>query len=85
MANVVSNLALSKKTRRVENLFALMLYRLRAGVDGPEVPDYAIDFHLKSGKAIGRDLKHYYEEASKLVNEDVSFQVPIDELRKLSE
>jgi replication-associated recombination protein RarA len=85
VANVVSNLSLSKKTRRVENLFALMLYRLRAGEEGPEVPDYAIDFHLKSGKAIGRDLKHYYDEASKLVNEDESFRVSIDELRKLSE
>lgn len=62
VANVVSSFSLSKKTRCVENLFALMLYRLRDGGPSPEVPDYAIGFHLKSGKAIGRDLAHYLQE-----------------------
>jgi len=82
VANAISACALSKKTRHVESLYALMLYRLRQGEPGPEVPDYAIDHHLVSGKRLGRDLKHYYEVASHLENEDMDFHVPTDELRK---
>jgi cytoplasmic iron level regulating protein YaaA (DUF328/UPF0246 family) len=32
----------------------------------PEIPDYAIDMHTKRGKEMGRDLKHFYDEASKV-------------------
>lgn len=35
----------------------------------PEIPDYAIDMHTKRGKEMGRDLRHFYDEASKVAPE----------------
>ncbi len=32
----------------------------------PEIPDYAIDMHTKRGQEMGRDIKHFYDEASKV-------------------
>jgi replication-associated recombination protein RarA len=30
----------------------------------PEIPDYAIDMHTRRGHEMGRDLEHFYQEAS---------------------
>ncbi len=33
-----------------------------------EIPDYAFDQHTKKGKAMGRGIKHFWEEGAKLEN-----------------
>ena len=33
-----------------------------------EVPDYALDMHTKRGRQLGRGLKHFFDESSRLVD-----------------
>lgn len=33
----------------------------------PEIPDYALDMHTRRGQAMGRDVVHFLEEASKVI------------------
>ncbi len=35
----------------------------------PEIPEYAIDMHTKRGAEMGKDLKYFYEEGSKVAPE----------------
>lgn len=35
----------------------------------PEIPDYAIDMHTQRGKEMGRDVRHFVEEAAKIIPE----------------
>lgn len=32
-----------------------------------EVPDYALDMHTKKGRELGRDIVHFYQEASRVI------------------
>ena len=34
-----------------------------------EIPDHALDAHTSRGKSLKRGMKHFYEEARLLVNE----------------
>lgn len=73
LAFIIVYLARSKKTRYSNDLFSQMKFQLREGSLRPEIPDYAVDFHLPEGRQIGRDYLHYLLEASLLTNEDDSF------------
>jgi hypothetical protein len=32
----------------------------------PTIPEYAIDMHTARGQAMGRDVKHFYEEGARI-------------------
>ena len=32
----------------------------------PQIPDYALDMHTAAGQAMGRDRRHFFEEASRV-------------------
>ncbi len=34
-----------------------------------QVPEYALDLHTQKGRAMGRDIVHFYQEASKVIPE----------------
>ena len=36
-----------------------------------EIPDYALDIHTRRGKAMGRTIRYFFDEGSKLSNEVV--------------
>lgn len=46
-----------------------LLYWIKQTNQPPEVPDYALDMHTKRGAEMGRDLKYFYEEGSKIAPE----------------
>lgn len=55
----------------------------------PTIPDYALDMHTGRGQLMGRDHRHFYEEAAKiqpeLSNRDVTYYQRLLELLKQSE
>jgi len=54
-----------KKERSTDNIKNVMMRENAAG-KVPEIPDYAIDMHTIKGRAMGRDVFHFLEEASKV-------------------
>jgi replication-associated recombination protein RarA len=51
----------------------------------PEIPDYALDMHTRRGTAMGRDARHFLEEASRVTNEvpdrDLTYRHRLRELK----
>ena len=58
----------AKKSREV-NEFAFYVFKGWAKDRRPEIPEYALDKHTKRGREMGRDMKHFFLEASRLENE----------------
>lgn len=52
----------SEKDRSSDDL----LNWIKASDQVPEIPDYALDMHTRRGQEMGRDRKHFYQEASKV-------------------
>jgi replication-associated recombination protein RarA len=46
-----------------------MLNWLKQTEEAPEIPDYAVDMHTKRGQEMGRDIAHFFNEASKVAPE----------------
>jgi replication-associated recombination protein RarA len=46
-----------------------MLNWLKQTDEAPEIPDYAVDMHTKRGQEMGRDIAHFFNEASKVAPE----------------
>lgn len=67
-------LARAKKSRRVD--VAIWSAYGHDKPEFPEIPDYALDWHTARGRSMGRSpetsegMRHWLDEASKLVNED---------------
>lgn len=57
-----------KKERSNDHVKTLLIQDFANG-NKPEVPEYALDMHTRKGRAMGRDLRHFYEEASKVIPE----------------
>ncbi len=55
----------------------------------PKIPDYAIDMHTQRGKEMGRDARHFMEEAAKIIPElpdrDTEYRRRVLELLDLDE
>jgi replication-associated recombination protein RarA len=58
----------SPKSRLIDDYCCLLMYYKDEHYGHLEIPDYALDKHTRRGKALGRGIKHFYEEASKLHN-----------------
>mgnify|MGYP003644401624 CR=1 FL=1 len=70
----ILELCRSKKSRHLDQakVWALFTdYR-------PDVPDYALDTHTRRGKKMGRTLKFFKEEGSK-INDELDFDNPNDD------
>jgi len=57
----------ARKNREADELANLVLMDMEEG-KLLEMPDWAVDKHTKRGKALGRDLKFFWEEGAKLEN-----------------
>ncbi len=70
--HAVMLMATAKKSRAVDN--ALNYHYSFDPNYAQEIPDYAIDFHSPAGRRMGRDMKHWREEGSKITNESDEIQ-----------
>jgi replication-associated recombination protein RarA len=68
--NAVSILARAPKCRIADNLMITLYGDITLG-KRLEMPDYAIDKHTFRGRRMGRGMKHFIEEGSKIKNENV--------------
>ena len=68
--NAVSILARAPKCRIADNLMITLFGDIKQG-KRLEMPDYAIDKHTFRGRKMGRGMKHFIEEGSKINNEGV--------------
>ena len=71
--HAIRYLSTAKKDRTSDNLKNIVKFESAHG-RVPEVPDFALDKHTEQGRAMGRDLKHFLEEGSRLENE-----IPVEE------
>tara|TARA_Y100000588_G_scaffold392129_1_gene502946 strand:- start:958 stop:1581 length:624 start_codon:yes stop_codon:yes gene_type:complete len=67
--HAIRYLAAAKKDRTSDNLKNIVKMEFAIGQRKPEIPDFALDKHTVKGRAMGRDLKHFLEEGSRLENE----------------
>ena len=68
--NAVSILARAPKCRVADNLTITVYGDIKLG-KRLEIPNYAIDKHTFRGRRMGRGIKHFIEEGSKIENEGV--------------
>ena len=68
--NAVSILARAPKCRVADNLMITLFGDIKLG-KRLEMPDYAVDKHTFRGRRMGRGVKHFIEEGSKISNEGV--------------
>ena len=68
--NAVSILARAPKCRVADNLMITLYGDIKLG-KRLEMPDYAIDKHTFRGRRMGRGMKHFIEEGSKIKNETI--------------
>jgi replication-associated recombination protein RarA len=58
-----------QKERGSDDLLNWMRRSMELGSVRPVIPDYAIDMHTQRGQALGRDYRHFLEEASRVAPE----------------
>ncbi|MBR4081963.1 MAG: hypothetical protein IKK21_09285 [Clostridia bacterium] len=63
--HAIRTLCRSEKTRSNDHLLNIMIREFNAGIL-PEIPDVAYDMHTRRGQAMGRDLMHFLNEASRV-------------------
>lgn len=60
-------------TRQKDRSSDEMTMWLKRAVEGgdlrPTIPDYALDLHTRRGQEMGRDVRHFLEEASRIIPE----------------
>ncbi len=57
------------KDRSSDEMTQWIMREVAAGKLTPTIPDYALDLHTAQGRQLGRDRRHFYEEAAKLMQE----------------
>jgi replication-associated recombination protein RarA len=67
--HAIRYLASRTKDRTSDELANLIKLGSASGELRPEIPDYALDMHTSRGRQMGRGVRHFLEEASKLDNE----------------
>jgi replication-associated recombination protein RarA len=82
--HAVRYLCACQKERGSDDLLNWMRQSVEAGAVLPTIPDYAIDMHTRRGQAMGRDYRHFLNEASRvapeLPNRDTTY---LDRLKAL--
>lgn len=68
LAMAVLYVARAPKNRTVDDLLCHITGKAQAGWRA-EIPDWVLDMHTRRGRALGRNLEHFYREAAVLVNE----------------
>jgi len=69
LVHAVLYLAKSPKNRAVDDLLIAVYGNIKFKDEKLEIPDYALDMHTAKGKMMGRGLKYFIEEGSKIENE----------------
>jgi replication-associated recombination protein RarA len=69
LVNAVLYLARSQKSRIVDDLLITAYGNIKYNGEKLPIPDYALDNHTLRGTKIGRDIKFFIEEGSKVNNE----------------
>lgn len=67
--HAIRYLASRTKDRTTDELANLVKLGSVSGELRPVIPDYALDMHTRRGRQMGRGVRHFLEEASKLDNE----------------
>jgi hypothetical protein len=83
IGNAIRLMCRAKKSR-IGDHFAASI-GLRSTLEGfaPEIPDWADDQHTIAGKKLGRGLKHFREEGTKLIPEPIGDDPYEDEAYRL--
>ncbi len=71
-AHAIRSLATSTKDRTSDDMANWARYVTELGERLPEIPDVALDMHTRRGQELGRDYRHFIEEASKVDPEDAN-------------
>jgi replication-associated recombination protein RarA len=65
LVHAVMLLARARKSRAVDNACVVFYAGTRPK---REVPDHALDKHIKRGRQLGRGFKYFFDEAAKIEN-----------------
>lgn len=68
VASIICYLARSKKTRYQNEILADVQHSRNSRAVQLEIPDEALDMHVRRGRKLGRGLLHYLTVAAKLTN-----------------
>jgi replication-associated recombination protein RarA len=71
LVHAVLYLARSQKSRIVDDLLITAYGNIKCNGEKLPIPDYALDMHTLRGKKMGRGIKFFIEESSKVNNEDL--------------
>lgn len=66
VANAILFMCRSDKTRLADHFICMMIQEREQGILRLEVPDFALDFHTRRGRAQGRGLRHFMKEGAQL-------------------
>lgn len=69
LVHAVLYLASSSKSRMVDDWLITVYGNIKFKDEKLKIPDYALDMHTARGKMMGRGLKYFIEEGSKITNE----------------
>jgi replication-associated recombination protein RarA len=64
--HAIRYLCRSKKERSSDHIKNIVMKEFERGYV-PEIPDYAVDMHTIKGRAMGRDVFYFLEEASRVI------------------
>ena len=65
-AHAVRLLATSPKERSSDDMANWARQSVDGGAQLPDIPDFALDMHTRRGQEMGRDYRHFLEEASRV-------------------
>jgi replication-associated recombination protein RarA len=66
--HAIRYLAAAEKDRTSDNLKNIVVTEFEYG-RVPQIPDFAMDMHTELGRSMGRDIKHFLQEGSRVENE----------------
>jgi replication-associated recombination protein RarA len=68
-AHAIRVMASGEKDRTTDDMVNWARHGMALGERLPEIPDVARDMHTRAGQQMGRDYRHFMEEASRVVPE----------------
>jgi replication-associated recombination protein RarA len=68
-AHLIRVLASARKDRTSDDMASWARHAMTLGERLPEVPDFALDMHTRRGQELGRDYRHFLNEASRVAPE----------------
>jgi replication-associated recombination protein RarA len=82
--HAVRYLSQCQKDRSSDEMAIWISRAMANGTAVPQIPDYALDMHTAAGQEMGRDRRHFFEEASRLDPElpdrDLTYRARIMEM-----